>query len=197
MKTCKYCDSTNITEQLRPDTMHYGEWRCLDCGRHLGWMKKPSEEKVKKREPEHQDLVKKYSEGYCVICMRLEEDLPSPQKLVAHHINEYKDGGESVRENIQIVCTYCHQTIHTIRTYVGHYVKTKDLSSLIAACEVELKRTGYTWRSARVLDFCERACGKRNRHFLREAHLRELHKRLLTLPMNEAQTHEQKQEELV
>lgn len=178
---CSYCQSTNTEKRLRPDTIHYAELRCLDCNRHR-WLSKPKDEKTSKREPEHQDLVKKYSQGFCVICYRLEEDLPPPQKLVAHHVVEYQDGGESTPDNIQIVCTYCHQTIHTIRTYMGHYTKSKDLSDLIAACEVEMKRAGFTWRSERILNFCEAACGKRNRHFLKERHLKVLLKKLIDFP---------------
>lgn len=107
MNECRQCGSTNIQQNPRPDTMHYAEWRCMDCDRHLGWVPKPRPE---------------------------EPTLP------------------------------------------------EDLFEVIAACTVELKRTGYTWKSDRVLDYCERLCGKRSPHFLQLIHFNVLLSRLNNLP---------------
>lgn len=63
----------------------------------------------------------------------------------------------------------------------------EDLFELIAACTVELKRTGYTWKSERVLNFCERACGKRSPHFLESIHFFALLARLKNLPTENIQ----------
>ncbi len=46
-----------------------------------------------------------------------------------------------------------------------------DYSDLIASCRHELHRIGLNWRSPRVLDFCERATGHRDAHYLQAAHL--------------------------
>lgn len=37
---CKYADclSTNLVERLRPDTPHYAEIICCECGRHQKWL---------------------------------------------------------------------------------------------------------------------------------------------------------------
>jgi len=167
VEICRYCQSTRIIQGLRPDTIHHAELRCQDCDRHLKWIAKPKEKESTKREADHHGLLRKYSEGYCEICLRLEEELPPAQSLKAHHKIEYDAGGTSDHSNIQILCTPCHQLVHHQRTYLGHYTQSKDLSDLIAACEVEMKRTGYSWRAPRVLDFCEMLCKKRSRHFMR------------------------------
>jgi len=57
-----------------------------------------------------------------------------------------------------------------------------NIPDLLAGCRVELKRTGYSSQSKRVLDFCERMCGKRGIIFLNEKHLEQLLKRLKSLP---------------
>lgn len=49
-----------------------------------------------------------------------------------------------------------------------------DLSEVITFCRVELHRLGLTWRSPRVLDFCERVTGKRDAHYLDERQLQAL-----------------------
>ena len=46
-----------------------------------------------------------------------------------------------------------------------------DYSGLIASCRHEFHRIGLNWRSPRVLDFCERATGYRDAHYLKAEHL--------------------------
>jgi hypothetical protein len=45
----------------------------------------------------------------------LETDLPPGWSLEAHHVVPFADGGSEDRENIQIVCTSCHQLIRWLR----------------------------------------------------------------------------------
>lgn len=40
---CKYCESENVVQNLRPDTIHYAELRCKDCGVFQVWLKKPKD----------------------------------------------------------------------------------------------------------------------------------------------------------
>jgi hypothetical protein len=182
MQSCKFCNSENLVEVLTPDTIHYAKLLCQDCNGFQKWLAKPKEQSSQKRDKAHHNLLDKYSEGFCEICLRLEDELPSSQTLHAHHVVEYSAGGTSDASNIRIYCTPCHNWVHHQRTYLGHYKQTKDYSDLIAACEVEMKRTGFSWRSERVLNFCERLCNKRSRHFLREKHLVVLLRRLQELP---------------
>ena len=114
------CGSSEKIETPRQD-MHYSDIRCRSCGFHFGFGTDP-EKKPKSRKGQA-DLVKKYSKGFCEICLRTKQDLPLPEVLEAHHIIEVARGGDDEAENIQICCTPCHRWIHHQRTYLGHYHK--------------------------------------------------------------------------
>lgn len=111
--TCRFCGSDYITETLvSPDEgiPHYSRLRCSNCDKTLGWGKKPDS---KSRPANHSELIKKYSKGFCTLCLRPSKGLC----MNAHHIIEYKDGGLSSEDNIQIVCNACHGIIHHVRNY--------------------------------------------------------------------------------
>ena len=120
---CKYCKSDALVEQLTPDGMHHGKICCATCNKFQDWMPKPDRDKAK-RPAAHRDLVKKYSRGFCEICLVEEKQLEPNRGLVAHHIVEYQHidehqgGGNNTRENIDIVCTACHRLIHWRRDYL-------------------------------------------------------------------------------
>lgn len=61
-------------------------------------------------------------------------------------------------------------------------MEIQDLSDLVYACKKELSRLGLTWRSPRVLDFCERATGHRDAHYLTAQHLEMLLTKLQAEP---------------
>ena len=116
---CEKCGSVNTMFKLRPDTVHHGELRCLDC-KCFAWIRKPETDETKyRREANHVDLVKKFSNGYCEMCLRRTEELPEKQVLTAHHVIEYQDNGTSDRGNIWIICNACHRLITWIRKYHG------------------------------------------------------------------------------
>lgn len=114
-RPCSTCGSTKRRIELTPDLLHYGKEVCGN-GHHLRWVPTPGKEKAH-RPAAHKDLVRKYSLGYCEICLIAEDHLPPRQTLEAHHIIEHQDGGGELRENIQIVCTKCHRLIHWNRTH--------------------------------------------------------------------------------
>lgn len=113
---CRYCQSENLTVELTPNLPHYGKEVCLSCNRHLRWIPKPEQDRVK-RPAAHTDLVRKYSRGFCEMCGKMEADLPDRQTLEANHIIEFQDGGDPGRENVSIICTRCHKLIHLLRTW--------------------------------------------------------------------------------
>ncbi len=115
-KTCKQCGSDNLLAEETPDTPHHAKEMCGDCGAYQRWLPKPDSEKAR-RPAAHRDLVRKYSEGYCELCLIAEDNLPAEQTLEGHHIIEHQDGGGEGRENIQIVCTKCHKLIHWNRNH--------------------------------------------------------------------------------
>jgi hypothetical protein len=61
-------------------------------------------------------------------------------------------------------------------------MQVEDYSDLIYACRQELHRLNLTWKSERVLDFCERATGHRDAHYLEPAHLEMLLTKLQAEP---------------
>ena len=114
--TCQFCGSADIAFELTPNLPHYGKETCRSCGRHSRWVPKPDSDKIR-RPAAHKDLVSKYGNGYCEMCLILEERLPPGQTLEAQHVREYQHGGSEVRENIWIVCTRCHKLIHWLRVW--------------------------------------------------------------------------------
>ena len=64
----------------------------------------------------------------------------------------------------------------------------QDLSDSIYACSFELKRIGLTWKSERVLSFCDRATGHRDAHYLNATHLEMLLTKLQKEPTPQKET---------
>ena len=110
------CGSTRTLQLITPASVHYGAEICAVCRRHLRWLPKPDGERVR-RPAAHRELVEKYSQGYCELCLTKQEDLPARQTLEAHHVVEFQDGGSAQRSNVWIVCTACAKLIHWARTW--------------------------------------------------------------------------------
>lgn len=116
-KICPKCSSEAV-EILRHNGIHYGDYRCPNCNRHLGFIPTPGDGSSK-RPRKSKPLVDRYSRGVCELCRRAQSDLPKGQTLEAHHIIEVEEGGGDERGNVTIVCTPCHRLIHHQRTYIG------------------------------------------------------------------------------
>lgn len=107
--------------QVMSEGKHYARVDCGECSRFLRWLPKPDGEPTKyKRPKEHRDLVRKFSHGFCELCLIREEQMPKGEALEGHHVREFQDGGEATRENTWILCTACHAFVNWRRTYVGH-----------------------------------------------------------------------------
>lgn len=112
--------------QIMTKGPHYARVECGSgkCG-CIGWDGKPDDDPTKykpRREADQKELLAKYSQGFCELCLIPQESIPRSESLEAHHVTEYQDGGTSDSENIWIVCTACHKLIHWRRTYLGHLV---------------------------------------------------------------------------
>ncbi len=66
-------------------------------------------------------------------------------------------------------------------------MRIEDYSDLVYGCRSELHRIGLTWKSPRVLDFCEKATGHRDAHYLEAAHLEMLLAKLQAEPAPQQQ----------
>jgi len=118
---CRACGHEGphvVTET--PNLTHWARLDCGSCKRWIRWLPKPDSDPTKYRRPaEHRNLVEKYGRGFCELCLRKESELEGRNVLTAHHVQEFKDGGEPSRENVWIVCIACSRLIHWVRTYHG------------------------------------------------------------------------------
>lgn len=120
-ETCRHCQhpGPHVVE-VQTTGVHHAKVECAKCRRFLRWLSKPDSDPTKYKRPQtHRDLVSKFSNGFCEMCLRDKNELPKGQTLEAQHVIEFQDGGSEKRENIWIVCTACHRIIHWLRTYVG------------------------------------------------------------------------------
>lgn len=120
--SCRYCGADETKTILGPHPGgHYSKILCANCERFLAWGKKPKELKAVQRREVGLGLARKFSRGFCELCLRRAEHLPLPQTLEGHHIIPVEQGGTDERSNVQILCTSCHRLVHHQRTYLGHY----------------------------------------------------------------------------
>lgn len=110
------CGTTDVRFTPTPELPHFGREDCEHCGRFVRWVPKPEADRVR-RPSAHRNLVKKFSKGFCEMCLTPENELPLGQTLEAQHVQEFAEGGDETRENIWIICTACHKLIHCIRTH--------------------------------------------------------------------------------
>lgn len=129
---CPHCGSDQVYQTAMPTGVHHARIDCGKCRRFIGWVRKPENEKTKHREKDQKTLLSKYSHGFCEMCGILDEYVPNNECLVAHHVNEYGNNGNTERENIWILCSRCHALVHHERTYVSKHLlsgKCHDLFS--------------------------------------------------------------------
>jgi len=121
---CPKCGTDNsVCFEFTPKMVHYGRVHCSDCGYGKGnWVRKPENITARKRSAASKSIVKRFSQGYCEMCLRTEEQLPNNQVLEGHHILG-DELGKHEREDVWIICTACHRLVGFVRTYFGHYHK--------------------------------------------------------------------------
>ena len=112
---CSECGP--VTPRIGREGKHLAA-RCPNCDKWIKWLPQNNDNR---RPAAHQDLVRKYGEGYCQMCLRHQSELRDKDTLEAHHVVEFSSQAEpdSSIENIWIVCTPCHRLIHWMRTYHG------------------------------------------------------------------------------
>ena len=93
---------------------HYAEMRCAACDRYIKFV---GNEDARRRESKHRKLVKKFSRGFCEMCLCWEQDLPPGETLEGHHVQEHQDDGPATRDNVWILCTSCHELLNWKRRW--------------------------------------------------------------------------------
>lgn len=101
---------------------------CPHCGKYLFFVAKPKNEhkKVirgcgKALKPSDLDITN------CQLCMRTTDMLGTRGILVCHHVIEMQNGGLDEKENIWVLCSYCHSMVHHARTYLfSHFAHSNE-----------------------------------------------------------------------
>ena len=102
-----------------PDLIHEGKIVCDHCGAWRTWVKKTENENKRGKASKYKPWL-----DYCQICLREKSRLGLNETLHIHHLMPVSRGGNDDKENILIVCTYCHQEIHSRQTYLNdHFPK--------------------------------------------------------------------------
>ncbi len=116
---CPRCGGTTEAVIMPPESIHHSKLRCTAHGCYwFKWLPKPDATKAK-RPASHRDLVARFSRGFCEFCLRRPEDMPPKCVLEGHHVQEFQDGGEPTRENVQIICSACHTMVAWMRKNLG------------------------------------------------------------------------------
>ena len=112
----KFCPKCGKEQEIkiicRLDTIHEAEYRCKVCNHFLGW--KPKNEK-KRKSQNSESLRKKirefhnFDQEFCFFCGRTKDQLNKNETLTVDHIIPLEFGGKDVIENMQILCSACHQ----------------------------------------------------------------------------------------
>lgn len=123
-RPCPKCGSEEFTPGPGPGKDEFRKAVCLRCTA-VWWQPKDENEKTK-RPAAHRSLARKFGQGFCEFCGRLEAQLPKGETLTGHHIEEYQHDGEATAENTLVLCTMCHAYSHHLRTYLGHYHSGPD-----------------------------------------------------------------------
>ena len=112
---------------IGPFGPHWAKCTCINC--RAVWFPPKLDRDKSKRPAKQAKLVKRYSRGFCELCLIPAAKIPRCESLTAHHVDEFHAGGDESRENIWIVCTRCEKLIHHQRTYIGHLVTGDDHAS--------------------------------------------------------------------
>ena len=98
-----------------PDMPHHGKMVCPKCGAWLDWVRKPENEKRRRKLEAPRKKFRQAGVDYCQVCLRHRDELPLHVTLVVHHVIEVQDGGTDDPSNMWQVCTICHELIHLLR----------------------------------------------------------------------------------
>lgn len=126
---CKGCgkEVDAIVTEVTDAGPHHAKQQCPICLAFLGWASKPKNETKRlksKFTPESLEVE------HCEICLRPKAMLGRWETLEIHHKMPIELGGEDVRENILVVCTYCHKDIHARHTYLYDHFRPNEIPHL-------------------------------------------------------------------
>lgn len=122
IEVCPQC-FTACPVTLRPDTPHWGSYRCPQHG--LRWIPKPSNAgKRRKVNPNVVGKLPANMQDFCWCCRRDQAQLAALQPPIGmeiHHIIPVAEGGTDALENLQLLCAECHTDTHRRRDAFSRY----------------------------------------------------------------------------
>lgn len=130
---CKNCDGTNLITILRPDTPHFAEIRCDDCGKFLKWLSNPNKNNTIRNKSSKYKLESLIPNDFCWFCTRTKEQLGIREGLTIDHKKPIEEGGIDEISNLMVLCTACHK----LKNWYWIYIK-KHLVEKIENNEVEI-----------------------------------------------------------
>jgi len=116
---CKYCNSTDLSENPRPDTPHYAELKCNSCNKWLSWIKGPNNPRSKSV----LNNTKKRDEYRCWFCGRYKNELGTNETMTTDHMIELNEGGKDDLNNTKTLCSACHKLKLWVRTYMNNHLQ--------------------------------------------------------------------------
>jgi predicted RNA-binding Zn-ribbon protein involved in translation (DUF1610 family) len=120
----RYCNSceneVSTMAKILSTGPHYSQYNCLDCGKFLGYGKKPGNENKRAK---NKYTAEALGIDFCQMCLRKTNKLGSRGVLEVHHVEEINRDGADTPENIWVICTSCHKLIHHQRTYLNDHLK--------------------------------------------------------------------------
>ena len=127
---CDRCNGESITK-LRPDTLHYAQILCEDCGKHLKWISNPDKPKTRRAGNKKNIILKicayhGIEEPICFFCLRKKEQLGLNETLEHDHIKEIQILGKDKVNNMQVLCTACHKLKNWLRLYHNWHIHGKE-----------------------------------------------------------------------
>jgi len=111
----------------RPDTIHHGEIYCPKCGKHVRWVPKPDKKSSGRKTTSRYDVVAVakhhgFEKPFCFFCGRTQEQLGTNETLTVDHILPLSEGGTDTLNNLQILCSACHQLKNWATVYLRKHL---------------------------------------------------------------------------
>lgn len=118
---CPDCGHVGGRATLRLEGTHFAQIACPTCGLHLDWLAWPPtpEKRERRRTARLADELRRLELDHCELCLRSRSMLPPPDTLTVQHVDENAWNNDPA--NQRLYCTGCHQLVHWLRTYFGHY----------------------------------------------------------------------------
>lgn len=139
---CKRCGKdVEPYSIIGPFGQNYGKQICPLCDCFFKWIKKPENEKKRTKGSKH--TPESLGIEYCELCRRKRSQLGRYETLHIHH-KDCTALANDVPENIIVVCSGCHSTIHHNITLTKTYLDpSKKMFADEACTEIDFNEAPF------------------------------------------------------